>query len=85
MSAPSAQGQIHGPVTLASAAVASGVVIVLVLGPQWVLVAALLPWVVGLAMVSVPPTRPAGVGVIVAGFVLPAVFLALNGYLAFFG
>ncbi len=83
MSAPSAQGQLHGPTTLVSAAVGSVVVIVLVLGPQWLLVAALLPWVVGPALMLVRRTRAVGIGVLVAGFVLPAVFLGLNAWLAF--
>ena len=83
MSAPSAQGQVHGPTTLVSAAVASGVVIVLVLGPQLVLAAALLPWLVGLALTTSARTRAVGVGVLVSGLVLPAVFLGINGGVAF--
>ncbi len=78
MSAPVAQGQVHGPGTLKSAAVACAVVVVLTLGLQWVLVAAILPWVVGLGLVTTARTRTVGVGVLASGLVLPAVFIGLN-------
>jgi hypothetical protein len=75
---PVAQGQLHGPVTLVSAAVACAVVVVLTLGPQWVLAAAVLPWVVGLVLMTAAPTRAVGLGVLASGLVLPAVFLGIN-------
>jgi hypothetical protein len=75
---PVAQGQLHGPVTLVSAAVSCAVVVVLTLGPQWVLAAAVLPWVVGLVLLTTAPTRAVGLGVLASGLVLPAVFLGLN-------
>ncbi len=78
MSAPVAQGQLHGPLTLLSSAVSCAVVIVLTLGPQWAVAAAFLPWVVGLALVSVARTRAVGIGVLASGLLLPAVFIGLN-------
>ncbi len=83
MSAPSAQGQVHGPDTLLSAAVSCAILLVLVLGLQWVLLAAVLPWVAGIALVSFARTRAVGVGVLASGLLLPAVFLGLNGLIAF--